>query len=303
MNFSLGLPASIGSGPDSYLTGEVVASIAMAAEAAGFYSVHTADHPFPSESWLQSGGHHSPDPFVALAFAAAATTRIRVMTNLVVLPYRHPAIVAKSIASLDRMSNGRTIVGVGAGYEAEEFEALGVQFSERNEVFDQSFRIINEIWSGTSAAGHSAEPAPLQRPRPPLWVGGNSRIAMRRAVNVADGWMPMANPAALAARRRTSIIETMAELDSRVAEMRRYADCIRRESYPKVSFTPFTPFPARFSATFEISRWLKEVDAFRRIGVEHLRLEIERNSKAEYLDAVGDLGAVVCSRFGGSEAL
>jgi probable F420-dependent oxidoreductase len=295
VKFSLGLSGGFGDEPDDSLTGDAVAAVARAAEEGGFYSLHAADHPLPSNEWLNSGGHHSPDPFVTLAFAAAHTTRVRVMTNVLVLPYRHPAVVAKSIATLDRLSGGRTIMGVGAGYEVREFEALGVAFADRNLLTDQSLQMINKIWAGT-LPGHDAEPTPVQRPRPPVWVGGNSRIAMRRAVDVADGWMPMVNPAVLSSRRRTSTIETVDDLSRRIDEMRRYSDEIHRDSYPVLSFTNLAPLPLSFNAK-GVSTLLKEIEALSELDVRHIRIEMKRRSESELVEAIGEFASQVISRF------
>ncbi|MES4792315.1 MAG: LLM class F420-dependent oxidoreductase [Chloroflexota bacterium] len=210
MRVAVGLPTHRVDRPGGFLTGDAVAEIARAAEEAGFDAVFVTDHPFPGDRWLASGGHHTLDPMVALSFAAAATSRLRLLTNLCVLPYRNPFLVAKAVASLDALSGGRVILGVGAGYLASEFRALGVPFEERNERTD-AIMAIQRAWTGGSptgrgpgweASGNTMLPRPHQRPRPPIWVGGNSTRAIRRAVELADGWMPFPNPAAEAERAR-----------------------------------------------------------------------------------------------------
>ena len=106
-----------------FVSAEGVAAVARAAEAAGFDGVYSTEHPFPDDDWLASGGHQALDPFVGLSFAAAATTRLRVLTNLCVLPYRNPFLAARAAASLDVLSGGRLDLGVGAGYLEGEFRA------------------------------------------------------------------------------------------------------------------------------------------------------------------------------------
>ncbi len=163
MRFSVTLPTDRVQLADEFVTGEAVMEMAAAAEAAGFDAVSVTEHPFPDEEWMASGGHHALDPFVALSFAAAATQRIRLQTNLCVVPYRNPFLCAKSVASLDRLSRGRFIFGVGAGYLAPEFAALGVDFEHRNEVMDENLRAMKRAWSeenieiegrGFAARGH-----------------------------------------------------------------------------------------------------------------------------------------------------
>src|SRR5262245_27365287 len=133
MRFSVALPVDRVDAPGEFQTGAAIGEIASAAERSGFDAVFVTDHPLPEAGWLAAGGHHAMDPFVALSFAAAATTRIRLQTNLCVLPYRNPFITAKSVATLDALSGGRVILGVGGGYLRPEFDALQAGFETRNE--------------------------------------------------------------------------------------------------------------------------------------------------------------------------
>ncbi len=136
MRLSVGLPTHRVDRADEFVTADAVAQLAAAAEAAGFDAVFVTDHPFPTDGWLAHGGHHALDPLVALAFAAAATRTLRLHTNLFVLAYRNPFVSAKAIATLDVLSGGRVILGVGAGYLEGEFDALGAPFDERNDATD-----------------------------------------------------------------------------------------------------------------------------------------------------------------------
>ena len=111
--------------------------MAAAAEAAGFEGFTLTEHPAPSATWLGAGGHQTVDPFVALGYAAARTERIALMTYLIVAPYRNPLLLAKAAATLDLLSGGRFVLGVGTGYLKGEFRALGVDFDERNRRFDE----------------------------------------------------------------------------------------------------------------------------------------------------------------------
>ena len=182
--------------------------MAEAAEAAGFDAVFVTEHPFPGDVWL-AYGYHVLDPLVALSFAAAATTRLRLQTNLYIAAYRNPFLSAKAVAN-DVLSGGRVILGVGAGYLEPEFAALGVDFEERNAVDDEALQAMKAAWAGESVARHGPAFAcratrccrgPAQRPHPPLWIGCSSRRAIcGRAVEQADGRVPM--PTRPAPRRR-----------------------------------------------------------------------------------------------------
>ncbi len=132
MKVSLGLPTHRVDLGGELVGGAAVTEVARAAEASGFDAVFVTDHPFPGDSWLSHGGHHTLDPLITLAVVAANTTRLRLHTNLMILAYRNPFISAKAVATLDVLSGGRVVLGVGAGYLEPEFAALGVDFSERN---------------------------------------------------------------------------------------------------------------------------------------------------------------------------
>ena len=226
MHFSVSLPTDRIDRAGEFVTQAAVAEVASAAEDAGFSAGFVTDHPFPPHRWLHGGGHHALDPFVALSFAAAATSRLRVQTNVLVLPYRNPFLAAKSVLSLDVLSGGRVILGVAAGYLKGEFAALGADFEARHDVSDDAIRAIKLVWAGDDvhlegrgfrAGGNSMGFRPVQKPHPPIWVGGNSRVAIRRAVELGDGWVPFPNPAAMAQYTRTPAMETLDDLGGRIA--------------------------------------------------------------------------------------
>jgi probable F420-dependent oxidoreductase len=227
VRFILQYPETSGLDGDMLDAGDV-GETAARAEANGFAGFAFTDHPAPGANWLTHGGHQTLDPFVALAFAAAATERLRLVTYLSVVPYRNPLLLAKSAATLDRLSGGRFVLGLGGGYHKTEFFALGVDFAERNELFDEALDVLPLAWSGRpfSYAGRHFEardvvqlPPPAQRPIP-IWIGGNSRLARRRVVAHAQGWIPMLGPPELARSAKTTHVATLDELGALIAEMR-----------------------------------------------------------------------------------
>lgn len=210
------------------LTLSRVARLARAAEDAGFDAVHVSEHPVPP-SRPERGGHHTPDPVVLLTAVAALTTSLRLLTHVLVLPYRNPFLAAKAAATLDQLSGGRLILGVAAGYLQPEFEALGVPFDERNERLDESIDVLRAIWRGEAITWNGrhfraddvqALPPPVQQPHLPIWVGGNSKRAVRRSVERGDGWVPFPNPAG-----REQLIRTPTFLD--IDDFRRGIDIAR----------------------------------------------------------------------------
>jgi probable F420-dependent oxidoreductase len=278
LRFSLGLPTDRVDALDEFVTGGAVMEMAAAAEAAGFDAVYVTEHPIPGDDWLASGGHHALDPFVALSFAAAATSTLRLLTNLVVAPYRNPFLLAKAAASLDVLSGGRLILGLGAGYLESEFAALGVPFEDRVARFDDVLAVLDDVWTGESvvcssprftAAGNTALPRPVQRPRPPIWLGGNSKLTLRRVAEKTDGWMPLPNPAKVAARRRSPVLESLDDLTARLAMLRGFASDAARSEPIDVMFMPIGS-PPYGQDGFSVDALLAEIDAQAALGVTQM---------------------------------
>ena len=185
----------IGSSP------EAIARLAPAAEQAGFDSLWTGEHvvlpdpqappsPLPPEATML-------DPAVALAFAAAHTSTIKLGTGIIILPQRNPLVLAKELASVDVLSNGRLQFGVGVGYLGAEFDALGVPMEDRAARSVEYIEAMRAIWSQDNPeyhgrfvdyAGVQANPRPIQQPGPPVHMGGHSAPAYRRAVTMCEGW-------------------------------------------------------------------------------------------------------------------
>jgi len=217
---------------------KAIMSLAAAAEQAGFAGVSFTEHPAPSEAWRQAGGHDALDPMVGLSFAAAASTKLRLLTYLIVLPYHNPFTLAKSAATLDALSGGRLTLGLGAGYLKSEYFALGVNFDERNALFDESLKVMKMAWSGEpvsyqglhfSAKAVTSQPRPVQRPHPPLWLGGNSKLTLRRVAEQAQGWLAMPSTAEQSKTRRSPPIAGLADLETALKYLRDHAASVGRK--------------------------------------------------------------------------
>jgi probable F420-dependent oxidoreductase len=172
---------------------------ACAAEAAGFAWVSCSDHVAVPASRATVMGATWYDAGSTLAFVAGATARIRLLSHVLVLPYRHPLVIAKQYGTLDHLSGGRVILGVGSGHVKGEFAALGADYARRGRATDESIQAIVAAWTAEVARFDgeiigfrdvTVSPRVVQRPRPPIWVGGNSRAALRRAARHGDGWVP-----------------------------------------------------------------------------------------------------------------
>jgi probable F420-dependent oxidoreductase len=187
--------------------------VARAAEAAGFDSVWTGEHVVLPDPQVPPSPAAPRDPFldpaVALTWIAAHTERLRLATGIIILPQRNPVVLAKEIASLDVLSRGRAMLGVGAGYLEPEFAALGIPFARRGERCDESIDAIRALWNEekpafagefVAFAGIDAHPRPAQRGGVPIVVGGASPGALRRAVARGNGWYGFAMDAAATER-------------------------------------------------------------------------------------------------------
>ena len=192
-----------------FATAEGARALTSAAERAGFESLWAVEHvvvpkgyesEYPyDDSGRMPGPEDSPipDPIVWLTYAAALTTEIKLATGILIVPQRNPVVVAKELATLDSLSGGRLLVGVGAGWLAEEFAAIGVPFDERGALLDDHIGAIRALWAdGPSSyqGRYSSFDAVYSRPRPagpvPIVVGGHSKAAARRAGRVGDGFFP-----------------------------------------------------------------------------------------------------------------
>jgi probable F420-dependent oxidoreductase len=300
---SLGLPLDR-HGDAGLFTADGIAAMSQAAESCGFAAVFTTDHPAPDTTWLTSGGHRTVDPFVALSFAAAATTTLRVHTNLLVLGYRNPLMTAKSVASLDVLSGGRTIVGVGVGYLASEFTALGADFANRAAVADEALATMVQAWRaepvtrvglGWEAVNTVVEPAPTQHPHPPLWIGGNSVAAMRRAVTFGDAWAPMPSPRGSAGFLGTPAMPGPDALAARVQRLHELSAEAGRAEPPGVVAIP-TSVSGMQGRTWHADEVLDEIGQLVDAGATGLVVNLPGQTVEEFCHQVERFSSSVLKR-------
>ena len=180
-------------GPDE------LATVALACEAAGFFYVGVCDHTFIPDRLAGAMSTVWYDTIATLGWLAGITTEIRLLSHIYVIALRHPLRAAKEFATVDVLSHGRVICGVGAGHVTEEFDLMGPEFDHRGPVTDEA---IVELAAGLvdefpvlegprwKASGLGIRPRPVQLPRPPIWTGGSSPAALRRTARYADGWLP-----------------------------------------------------------------------------------------------------------------
>ena len=288
MQFSVGLPTDRVDAPSEFVTGDAVAEMARAAEDAGFSACYVTDHPCPDDQWLATGGHHALDPMVVLATAGAATTTLRLQTHVFVLAYRNPFLSAKAVLSLDRMTNGRVILGVASGYLRPEFGALGVEFEERNELTDEAIDAMVAIWTADGVAfegrhfrarSATMAPRPFAQPHPPIWVGGNSKLAIRRAVERAQGWLPFPNPQAASRALKTPPLESVEDLRGRLDYAQAHARTIGRTEGLDVCCALFSRSLGR---SVDVGEQRDELAQLAELGVGWVTIGFSADTRAEW---------------------
>ncbi|HLT16175.1 MAG TPA: TIGR03619 family F420-dependent LLM class oxidoreductase [Acidimicrobiales bacterium] len=300
MRFSLELPTQHVDRPGAFLTVEAITEITRAARAAGFEAVNVTDHPAPDARWLDHGGHHALDPFVALGVAAAADPDIRLQTNVYVAPYRNPFLGAKSVHSLHVLSGERLILGVAAGYLKPEFAALGVDFEGRGALLDEALDVLDAVCTGEDVAWESARARargvrfrPVPGRRPPIWVGGNSPAARRRAGRY-EGWAPF-HTAGFARTSRTTAIESTEELAAAIAEVRGLAGAGGRRAGFDVCWSAARASDPDASADERCAH----VAELERIGVTWMTVRFAAADRSAYLEELERFGREVIAEVGG----
>jgi probable F420-dependent oxidoreductase len=248
----------------------VIRRMALAIEERGFDSVWCGDHlviPRPYEDRFSRVFY---EVFTTLAFTAGFTERVRLGMSVLLLPYRPAATLAKTIASLDALSGGRTIVGVAPGWMEEEFAALGVPFAGRGRRFDATLAAMRRWWTEDDVEGAVCEPRPVQRPHPPLWIGGNGPRSRRRAAH-ADGWHPITSV-------RVGI--TLAELVAGIVQVHALAERAGRDP-TAISMSLRAPLSFEERSRDEALTFMAPVEsvrarleACRDAGVEHVVFDL-----------------------------
>jgi probable F420-dependent oxidoreductase len=285
---------------------EALRTLGQRAEVLRFHAVWLADHiVIPRQvnsSYPYDTGGDSPfdpalpfyEPLSALNFLAGCTERILLGTHVLIIPYRQPVYTAKILATLDALSGGRLIVGAGAGWMAEEFAALGLtNYAERGAVTDEYLRLFKEVWTKddvefrgkhVQVSGIGFQPKPVQRPHPPIWIGGHSGPALRRVAVLGDGWMPIG-------LRPPSLLQPV-EMAQKVARLRTLLrEANRPEDAVTISFTaplvvtksPASPRPLLQGSPEEVAADLRRYQA---LGVQNFNMNLPGFDISEQAEAM-----------------
>ena len=312
MQFGFGLPVR-----GELANHDGIVAMAAHGERLGFTSATIADHvvipsvvhsQYPYDS---TGRHPSTGDAVEvlslMAFVAGRTETLRLITSVLILPHRNPVLTAKMIATIDMLSNGRVTLGVGVGWMREEFEALNApDYDKRGAVSDEYLTIFKKLWSPGPVEHHGTyysfgplrcEPLPVQRPHPPIWIGGHSKPALRRTARFADGWHPLGSvdtaplrPAEFA--RLTADLHRMTEAEGRDPASITIAFGSRlRESAQAVSGNDRMPFAG------SAAQLIDDVATYQKLGVSHLNFDFRRPSLSETLERMDWFAAEVMAPF------
>ncbi|HEX5094512.1 MAG TPA: TIGR03619 family F420-dependent LLM class oxidoreductase [Acidimicrobiia bacterium] len=269
--------------------------VAQACDDAGFLYVAVCHHVAVPREPAEMMSTQWFDPVPTLAYLAAQTTRTRLMTNVYVVAYNHPLQTAKAFATLDALSGGRVILGVGAGHVEGEFDALGVPFNDRGRITDEAIdAIANALeheWPDHAGdrwkfADVGQRPRPVQTPRPPIWVGGSGKPALRRVAARGDGWIPQGTP-------RT-------QLPDDIAYILRHRDDVRPGAVPEVGYIteyvyvgePGWEIP-KYSVSGSPQKLVDNFNTLGEMGVSHLQLRFASRSAPELCDQIAAFGADV----------
>jgi probable F420-dependent oxidoreductase len=290
MQFQLLMPMRATKHYDRWIEDGHLSDVARLAEEAGFDGVAATEHPFPDDKWLAQGGHHAFDPFVALSFMGAATSRVKLLTFILVSGYRSPYVTAKSLASLDKLSGGRVVAGMAGGYLEAEFEVLGAEWKGRGARFDAAIEAMRAAWTGESvdidgmfpAHGHTQLPPPAQAGGPPLWFGGNSAVARRRVAEKGDGWMPIAQSEAMAKITRTPPLETIEQLAEMSGDLQQRRSADGRAAVDIC----FPPFGDQTDASAWAEQIRRDLNAYEDAGVTWLMIEPYSRNLSQLRDSV-----------------
>lgn len=302
MRFIVVMPFDKVEPAEEFLTLEAVSEMAQCLETAGVHGCSVTDHPCPTGRWLDAGGHHAQDPFVMLALLASATTKLMLQTGILVLPYRNPFLTIRAVNTLDVLSGGRVLLGLGAGYLKGEYKALGADFDNRNDVMDEYLRAMKAAWSGEefTFGGHGYEalgnrilPLPSQKPHPPLWIGGNSKRAMRRAVEFGDAWCPFHTTAGrVSSTARTAPMEGLNDIAEAIDYMRDHAEKIGKAMPGDLVLDSMKSPTEEWNAQALIDQSGK----LHELGITWVSVHIPGRDRVEWCDNVERYGSEVVSQ-------
>jgi probable F420-dependent oxidoreductase len=250
------------------------------AETLGLHLIMTADHAGLTPDVLAQYPDPYYEPFTNMAWLAAKTRAIELGTTVIVVPYRHPIHLAHLTANVDQLSRGRLILGVGVGWAKQEFEALGLSYTQRGAMTDDYLAALHLLWTHDVATYEGPyvtfrdvkiSPKPVQQPHPPIWVGGSSEAALRRAVRFGDGWHPIGPRLAWLKQEALPKLQRIADTEGKPMP----ALCPR--IWCRLTETPL-PEDERTMGEGTLDQIRRDLEALQELGAPYVLLDTKRNS-------------------------
>ncbi len=288
-------------------TEAILTAIAEKVDGQGYDSIWVSDHvvvpsqmapryPYSSDGkFTADPSGHVVEPLAVLCYLAARTRRVMLGTSVLILPYRNPVLTAKVLASLDYLSGGRLILGIGVGWMEEEFQAMGSPpFAERGDVTDEYVRIFKECWTKDEPSFEGRfyrfaplkfAPKPIQKPHPPIWIGGHTPVAMRRAARYGDGWQPIGlrPPAGLRPPELAAEIATLRRL---TVEAGRPPESVEVSFRAPMRFSDDRVAGERTPFVGRASQIIDDIRQYAAVGVSHQVFDLLGLSPAERLATI-----------------
>lgn len=304
-----------------FTTRENYSAVARAAEKAGFDFLSVSDHlvvpaklesryPYDAGGVFAAAEHgHCFDQLATVAFLAGVTERLRLLTSVLVVPHRPAMLTAKILATIDVLSQGRLIVGAGAGWMREEFDLLGAQFEDRGRLTDEYLAAFRELWTkdNPSFSGTYVKfsdvlfyPKPIQKPHPPLWIGGESPAALRRTIKFADVWYP-------GNHSQTKPLDTPAKIATAYADLKRACEAAGRDpatlglALLVQGFFEWGSYKTQDGAARRLftgtsADMIADAEQLSAIGMSHVALRLGGATAAEAVERIERFGAEVIAK-------
>ncbi len=256
---------------------------AVTADEAGFFYVAICDHVAIPREKAEVMSTTWFNPVATLGWIAGQTNNVRLMTNVYIAAYRHPLETAKAFGTLDHLSGGRVILGVGAGHVEGEFEALGISFKDRGRLTNEAIDGILDAWTDEFVGDVGLRPRPAQQPRPPIWIGGSSKPALRRVAERGDGWIPQGTPKKL--------------MPESIAYLEEHRDKVRPGEPIEVGM--ITEMIHIGDAGWELPPYTRtgspdfiaeKMNEYGKLGISHLQLRFATRSVDELCDQIARFG-------------
>ena len=280
MKFILGVPTDHVDSIDEFGSSKAISEMAKAAEAKNYFGVFVTDHPAPPKKFIDAGGHHTLDPLITLTVAGTSTKNLRLLTNLYIISYRNPFLAAKAISTVDNLTKGRLILGVGAGYLKEEFDATGSDYANRGEVLNSHLETIQKIWGGQTVSmqteSYNAQeiislPIPSAKDRKPQFNLGRRKLTKCETAR-SQIWEWMASYGY--SQRHGEIcrhepITSIKDLNHGIQELTEQWQQEGHSSKPQVCIEPWDAGKLG-SEKWEPNKYAERIQEFTAIGVTHI---------------------------------